>query len=115
MVIRSVCPNSTIEICRRKAKEEESHETSTCFERSDFVPMARGSRAGLGAASCCSNRRQGGGAGCYHGNSPPSPVPERLILKEGADVNLEFSQDLSSKTAAEDDPINLVLDQDLED
>jgi hypothetical protein len=43
----------------------------------------------------------------------PSPVPERLILKEGADVNLKFSQDLSSKTAAEDDPVNLVLDQDL--
>jgi hypothetical protein len=43
----------------------------------------------------------------------PSPVPERLILKEGADVNLKFSQDLSSKTAAEDDPVNMVLDQDL--
>jgi len=43
----------------------------------------------------------------------PSPKPERLILKEGADVNLKFSQDLSSKTAAEDDPVNLVLDQDL--
>jgi hypothetical protein len=34
-------------------------------------------------------------------------------LKEGADVNLKFSQDLSSKTATEDDPVNLVLDQDL--
>ena len=43
----------------------------------------------------------------------PSPAPERLVLKEGADVNLKFSQDLSSKTAAEDDPVNLVLDQDL--
>ncbi len=29
------------------------------------------------------------------------------------DVNLKFSQDLSSKTATEDDPVNLVLDQDL--
>jgi hypothetical protein len=43
----------------------------------------------------------------------PSPLPEKLILKEGADVNLKFSQDLSSKTATEDDPVNLVLDQDL--
>ncbi len=43
----------------------------------------------------------------------PSPVPKKLILKEGADVNLKFSQDLSSKTATDDDPVNLVLDQDL--
>jgi hypothetical protein len=42
-----------------------------------------------------------------------APVPEKLVLKEGADVNLKFAQDLSSKTAAEDDPVNLVLDQDL--
>ena len=40
-------------------------------------------------------------------------VPEKLILREGSDVNLKFAQDLSSKTAAEDDPVNLVLDQDL--
>jgi len=42
-----------------------------------------------------------------------APVPEKLLLKEGADVNLKFAQDLSSKTATEDDPVNLVLDQDL--
>ncbi len=47
------------------------------------------------------------------GTPVPSPLPEKLILKEGADVNLKFSQDLSSKTATEDDPVNLVLDQDL--
>jgi hypothetical protein len=34
-------------------------------------------------------------------------------LKEGADVNFKFSQDLSSKAATEDDPVNLILDQDL--
>ena len=34
-------------------------------------------------------------------------------MKEGSDVNLKFAQDLSSKTATEDDPVNLVLDQDL--
>ena len=38
---------------------------------------------------------------------------DRLVLKEGADVNLKFAQDLSSKTATDDDPVNLVLDQDL--
>jgi hypothetical protein len=42
-----------------------------------------------------------------------APVPEKLVLKEGADVNLKFSQELSSRTATEDDPVNLVLDQDL--
>ena len=42
-----------------------------------------------------------------------APVSEKLVLQEGADVNLKFSQDLSSKTATEDDPVNLVLDQDL--
>jgi len=38
---------------------------------------------------------------------------DRLVLKVGADVNLKFAQDLSSKTATDDDPVNLVLDQDL--
>ncbi len=41
-----------------------------------------------------------------------APV-EKLVLKEGADVNLKFAQDLSSKTAVEDDPVSLVLDQDI--
>lgn len=39
--------------------------------------------------------------------------PAKLVLKEGIDVKLKFAQDLSSKTAAEDDPVNLVLDEDL--
>ena len=51
--------------------------------------------------------------------TPPlvaSPVPtpiEKLMLKEGCDVQLKFAQELSSKTATEGDPVNLVLDQDL--
>lgn len=48
---------------------------------------------------------------------PPAPIatapPEKVVLKEGADVSLKFAQDLSSKTAAEDDPVSLVLDQDI--
>ena len=44
----------------------------------------------------------------------PSAEPStKLVLKEGTDVKLKFAQDLSSKTAAEDDPVNLVLDEDL--
>jgi hypothetical protein len=39
--------------------------------------------------------------------------PEKLILKERADVNLKFAQDLNSKTANDDDPVSLVLDQDI--
>ncbi len=40
-------------------------------------------------------------------------VPAKLVLKEGTDVKLKFAQDLSSKTATDDDPVNLVLDEDL--
>lgn len=40
-------------------------------------------------------------------------APTKLVVKEGTDVKLKFAQDLSSKTAAEDDPVNLVLDEDL--
>jgi hypothetical protein len=50
-------------------------------------------------------------------DSSKTPVaavpPEKLVLKEGADVNLKFAQDLSSKTVADDDPVSLVLDQDI--
>jgi hypothetical protein len=45
--------------------------------------------------------------------SAAAPAPAKLILKEGADVKLKFAQDLSSKTATDDDPVNLVLDEDL--
>jgi hypothetical protein len=38
---------------------------------------------------------------------------EKMTLKEGADVSLKFAQDLSSKTANDDDPVSLVLDQDI--
>ena len=43
----------------------------------------------------------------------PAEPPAKLILKEGTDVNLKFAQDLSSKTAMDDDPVNLVLGEDL--
>lgn len=47
--------------------------------------------------------------------APAAPdVPAvKLVLKEGTDVKLKFADDLSSKTAADGDPVNLVLDEDL--
>lgn len=45
--------------------------------------------------------------------APVAETPATLVVKEGTDVKLKFAQDLSSKTAAEDDPVNLVLDEDL--
>jgi hypothetical protein len=43
----------------------------------------------------------------------PAGAPEKLLLREGSDVSLKFAQDLSSKTANDDDPVSLVLDQDV--
>jgi hypothetical protein len=40
-------------------------------------------------------------------------LTSKLTLTEGSDVSLKFAQDLSSKTANEGDPVELVLDQDL--
>lgn len=45
--------------------------------------------------------------------APAAEAPAKLVLKEGTDVKLKFAQDLSSKTANDDDPVNLVLDEDL--
>jgi len=44
--------------------------------------------------------------------SPAAP-PAKLMLKEGTDVKLKFADDLSSKTANDGDPVNLVLDEDI--
>ncbi len=40
-------------------------------------------------------------------------APDKVILKEGADVSLKFAQDVNSQTANDDDPVALVLDQDI--
>jgi hypothetical protein len=45
---------------------------------------------------------------------PPTVSPMgKLVLKEGTDVKLKFANDLSSKTAVDDDPVNLILDEDV--
>ncbi|HXZ13440.1 MAG TPA: hypothetical protein VEG64_13715 [Candidatus Sulfotelmatobacter sp.] len=41
------------------------------------------------------------------------PASEKLVLKEGMEVPLVFAQDLNSKTAGVDDPVNMRLDDDL--
>jgi hypothetical protein len=53
------------------------------------------------------------GAQAVQPQAPAAEQPAKLILKEGTDVKLKFAQDLSSKTATDDDPVNLVLDEDL--
>ena len=54
--------------------------------------------------------------------APTTPVPVnpnapdasgRYMLRDGTDVNLQFAQDLSSKTASEGDPVTLTLVDDL--
>jgi len=45
--------------------------------------------------------------------APASAASAPLVLTEGTDVKLKFAQDLSSKTANDDDPVNMVLDEDL--
>lgn len=47
-------------------------------------------------------------------SQPTSTLPSgKLVLREGTDVKLKFADDLSSKTAADGDPVTLVLDEDL--
>lgn len=42
-----------------------------------------------------------------------APAAQKVTLKEGTEVKLKFSEEISSKTAAPDDPVNLVLDEDV--
>ncbi|WP_433967009.1 hypothetical protein [Tunturiibacter gelidiferens] len=46
--------------------------------------------------------------------NPDAPdASGRYMLRDGTDVNLQFAQDLSSKTASEGDPVTLTLVDDL--
>jgi len=53
------------------------------------------------------------GSQAFQPPAQPTEPPAKLVLKEGTDVTLKFAQDLSSKTATDDDPVNLVLGEDL--
>lgn len=48
-----------------------------------------------------------------HSQNGQSPIGATFLLKEGTEVNLKFAQELSSKTAAEDDRVNFELAEDL--
>ncbi len=43
----------------------------------------------------------------------PSAAAGKVTLQEGTEVKLKFSDDLTSKTASEGDPVNLTLDEDI--
>lgn len=43
----------------------------------------------------------------------PTATTNKVVLKEGSEVHLKFADDLSSKTAQEGDPVNLILDEDI--
>src|SRR6266581_3240452 len=43
----------------------------------------------------------------------PSDQPQKYTLKEGTDVDLKFTEAISSKTATTDDRVNFELDRDL--
>ncbi len=43
----------------------------------------------------------------------PAQAEEKIVLREGTEVKLKFAQALTSKTAAEEDPVNFLLAEDL--
>jgi hypothetical protein len=45
--------------------------------------------------------------------SAQTPSAAKLVIKEGTELQLKFAQDISSKTAQDGDPVNLVLGEDL--
>lgn len=44
---------------------------------------------------------------------PSAPAPQGLVLREGTEIKLRFAEAISSKTATVDDPVTLVLDEDI--
>jgi hypothetical protein len=89
---------------------EVSNETLANRGEPDFCDC--GQRGGGGARGGA-----GDGSGSCNGETPDAPSSTtgtgKIAVREGTDVSLKFAQDLSSKTAAEDDPVNLVLAEDL--
>jgi hypothetical protein len=69
------------------------------------------------AITFCSSSSFSQDANAASGQSAPSTATpasaSKLMLREGTDVKLKFADDLSSKTANEGDPVNLILDEDL--
>jgi hypothetical protein len=74
----------------------------------------------LTGAAVCQQSTQPAPAETANISSTPAPAREtaapsndRFVLKDGIDLHLKFAEAISSKTAAEGDTINLVLDEDI--
>lgn len=46
-------------------------------------------------------------------STPPPPTPSGLVLREGTEIKLKFAEAISSKTATVDDPVPMILDEDV--
>ncbi len=64
-----------------------------------FIAVAQGAQNATQAAQPAAQ-----GSQAVQPQAPAAEPPAKLILKEGTDVKLKFAQDLSSKTATDDDP-----------
>ena len=67
-------------------------------------PPVRTLAQGLCALSFCAT---------LFAQAQPAVTGGSYVLREGSEVKLKFDQDLSSKTAAEGDPVNMVLAEDI--
>ena len=83
------------------------------FLASAMLLLCFGSVAAAQEASTTTQPTQPTSAPAVQPPAQPVEPSAKLVLKEGMDVKLKFAQDLSSKTAVDDDPVNLVLDEDL--
>src|SRR5260370_41577767 len=73
-----------------------------------FIAVAQGAQSATQAAQPAAQ-----GSQAVQPQAPAAEPPANLILKEGPDGRLKFAQGLSSKTPTDDDPVDLVLDEDL--
>ena len=69
--------------------------TAICQQSTESVPAATASSAPASAPATAAASN------------------DKLVLKDGSDLHLKFAEAISSKTAAEGDTINLVLDEDV--
>jgi hypothetical protein len=75
--------------------------------------MSQGSKISLAQHTATTSAQQPIPTAAAIPPSTPAAVPAKLILAEGVDVPLTFDQDISSKTAAEGDPVVFLLAEDL--
>lgn len=82
-----------------------------CFGLAGIVPCASAQTQGAQAST---QPEQNVPAHAATQTTAQTSTPSaKLVIKEGTELNLKFAQDLSSKTAQDGDPVNLVLADDL--